>query len=164
MPSTALGVLFTRGDPAYSWKWVYADETLPFGLPYSFVEGCDLAFDNIAASSPIFANSGFTAIASSHTLGGVSLTLYEDQNGTSLKWIQTWKKTIKDFRSGNFNGTSAYKRDLKFQLLNNYGLPVVTARYSGCFPTETGNLSLNYTDSGRITLTQQFWADNVEIS
>lgn len=148
----------------HSWKWVYADDELPFGLPYSYVEGASLSFTNIAPSNQQYVNGGFMALAGPHSVAGPSLTLYEDQHASSLKWINVWKRAIKDFSSGLYNGQSSYKRDLKFNLMDTTGAVVLTAKYMGCFPTDTSPLDLQYTESGRLTISQAFWADDSEIS
>lgn len=162
MTRTSIGVLLNRGEVQHSWKWVYADNTLPFGLPYEFVEGCSLSFNNIG-SNQIGVNGGFIGMPGTHTIAPISLTLAADGAGQVLRWIEGWKSKVKNFKTGLYNGQSAYKRDMKFSMLDTTGNPNVTLRYSGCFPTDTGGLDLNYSESGRLILTQPFAVDDVEI-
>ncbi len=159
----SLKVLLSRPEPQHTWKWVYAGATLPFGLPYSYVEACSLPLNNVSSGSPIFVNGGFLKMAGSHELGPISLTLFEDHKGSTLKWIQTWKSRIKNFKTGAYGTQTEYKRDLKFSLVDTMGSTHTTLLFTGCWPTDTSPLDLNYTESGKLTITQSFDADDVEI-
>ena len=169
MPSTALSVMIQRGDPQHSWKWVYGQEALPFGLPYQFVEACSLSFNNIAAGNPIFMNAGFMQMPGTHSVAPISLTFFVDggsaagAGGHVIKWIELWKSKVKDFKTGLYNSQSEFKKEMKFQLLSTSGMVATTLKYTGCFPTDTGALDLNYSESGHLQLTQQFAVDDVEI-
>lgn len=162
MSRTAIGVLMQRGEIQHNWKWVYADASLPFGLPYEYVEGCSLSFNNLSANQ-IHVNAGFLMMPGTHTVAPISVTFAESGTGIVTKWIESWKAKVKDFKSGLYGGQSDYKRDMKFSLLDTRGNAHTTLRYMGCFPLETGNLDLEYSESGRVSISQPFSVDDMEV-
>lgn len=163
MPSTQIEVLLARTDPQHSWKWVYGSEYLPFGLHYSNVESASLGFNSVTAGQPIFVNAGFLQMPGPHETEQISITFYMDGAGSVLKWLDNWKRQIKDFATGLYNGQSAYKRDMTFTLLDTMGNVNTTLLYKGCFPLVTSALDLSYNESGHLVLSQPFSVDDMEV-
>jgi hypothetical protein len=150
-------------DPLLDWKWVYSTATLPLGLDSSYIESVDLPFNNIVANSVNVAG-GSISFPGVNSVAAVSMSLYEDRYCNTLNWIQTWKNLIKDLGSGIFNTPDKYKFDLKFTLLDNKNIELAEVILVNCFPTDTGNHSLNYSGNGRIVISQSFSVDGQSIT
>ena len=160
---TAISKLQARPDPLLNFKWLV--ETLPevggVKLDTSYVESIDLPLNNITAGDNWYGGSGYTCFPGPHTISSVSITLYEDSKGSSLKWLTAWKFLVKDFSTGLYNLPSEFKKPMRVVLFDIKNMPVIRADIVGLFPLDTGNLSLNYTDSGRIILTQTLSVDDL---
>lgn len=163
MPSTSIEVLLARSEPQFSWKWTYGAETLPFGLHYSFVESASIGFNGVTAGQPIFVNAGFMQMPGNHETEQLSITFYMDGAGSVLKWLESWKRRIKDFDTGLYNGQSEYKRDLQFHLQDTRGSVNSRLLYKGCFPLVTSALDLSYNESGHLVLSQPFSVDSMQV-
>lgn len=171
MAAPTLAALHRRTDPALSFKWACKDDTLPFGLPSNFLESVDLPFNNIKVGETIYGGGGYSLFPGSHSISNVNLVLYEDQKCTTTQWIQLWKSKIKNFKTGSYYlpgdgspGSSGYKQAFTVQLLNTANSPILSAEFQGAWPENTSNWSLNYTDDGRLTVSQTFAVDDLVIS
>lgn len=154
--------LMARPDPLMSFHWMCLDGTLPFGLPCEYLESIDIPFTNVKTDT-VFSGSGYLSYPLSHEVEAFNMVLYEDSESSAVKWVNDWKSKIKDFNTGSYGLPSEYKRDITVGMLSNNG--AVSVRYTliGVWPTQTANLSLNYTESGRITISQSFAIDDVLI-
>lgn len=162
-----IGDLLSRKDPQPTWRWVVTTGTkvLPFGLPASYVESIDVPFLNVQVQSPVFVAGGFVYFPGFHDIAAFGMTFYEDEDGTTLRWIQAWKNRIKNFTSGDMGLPSEYKRDIPVSLLDNTGSVKVSILLKGCWPSDTGNIPLSYTDeNGRLTYSQTFSIDDQTIT
>jgi len=135
-------------------------------LDPSYVESIDVPFNNISIADNWYGGSGYTYFAGPHDISSFSVTFYEDQKVSTLKYILAWKNLVKDFDSGFYNlpglgdGKVGYKRSMRLLFLDSKNNAILQADLEGIWPADTGNLSLNYTDSGRITISQTFSCDN----
>ncbi len=168
MASTDLKQVLALPDPLPSFKWVA--ETIPNILgqaqPRNFkdyVEAVDLPFNNVKIADNWYGGAGYTYYPGTHDISSFAVTFYEDMNGTSLKYIMAWKALVKDFNSGIYNLPTVFKKDLVLLLQDIKNTPVVRVTMQGIWPADTGNLNLNYTDSGRITISQTFSCDGQSI-
>lgn len=152
--------VLNRPDPMMTWRWVVAGGgALPFGLPAVYVESIDVPFENVQVQQGIFSGGTFTYFPANHDVAAFSMTFYEDEQATVLKWITQWRSKIKDMSTGLMNLPKLYKRDINVDLLNGRGESVFTVKLLGCWPSDTGNLGLSYSDEGRLTITQSFSID-----
>jgi len=147
-------------NPMFSFKWEF-EGNLPFGGPTSdYVESVDLNATNVQIGGGIFSAASYFYMPMFSNVSSFSMTFFEDDEGTTLKWLTSWKSRIKNFDDGSYYLPANYKSEMKFNLCNTMGTPVVASRCSGVWPADTGALSLNYTDSGRITISQTFSCDD----
>lgn len=158
---TQISKILNRPDPLLSFKWV--SPLLPFDLPTDYLESIDVPFNNIKVGDSTYGGSGYTYFPGAHDAEGFNATFYMDSLGLSLKWIESWKNKVKDFDTGAYNMPSTYKQKWKVQLLDTKNDVVIEAEMSGVWPAVTSNFSLNYTDNGRLVLTQAFSLDDVKI-
>lgn len=162
---TSLQTLLGMPDPLLNFKWICTSLPFdaPFNLPVNYVEGIDLPFNNIAVGDKAHSASGYTYYPGTHDISSFSITFYEDVDASSSKYLHSWKTKVKDFDTGLYNLPTEYKRDIVIQLLDQGNNPVIQATLVGCWPSDTGNFSLNYTDSGRLTVTQTFSVDGQKL-
>lgn len=149
-------------DPLLSFKWV--GEFLPtingHTLKTDYLESVDLPFNNITIADNWYGGSGYTYYAGPHDISSFSATFYEDRLGSTMKWLLQWKQLVKNLDTGIYNLPSVYKKSLRVLMLDSKNTPILRSEMTGIWPADTGNLSLNYTDGGRIVITQTFSCDN----
>lgn len=158
---TQIDKLLHMSDPQLSFKWV--SPLLPLGLESHFLESIDIPFNNIKVNDSVYGGSGYTYFPGSHDVSAFNASFYMDSLGTSLKWITAWKSLIKDFNTGAYGLPSRYKQKWLVQLLNTKNDVVLGVDLQGVWPSETSAFNLNYTDNGRLVLTQSFSIDNAEV-
>lgn len=162
---TSLQTLLGMPDPLLNFKWVCSG--LPFGHPVNYVEGIDLPFNNITNGNKSHVASGYSYYPGTHDISSFSMTFYEDVSALSSKFILAWKNKVKDFNTGIYQlpgvGGSGYKQEVVVALLDQKNNPIMEVTLLGVWPTDTGNFNLNYTDSGRLTVTQTFSVDGQEV-
>lgn len=161
---TQIQKLQSRPDPQLNFKWVAEQSKLPFGLPSTYLEGIDISFNNIKVQEAIYGGSGYSYYPGTHDISAFSIQLYEDHEGNALRWILYWKSKIKSFKTGAYGLPGAYKQPLSILLLDTKNNPVTRIKLTGVWPSETSNYQLNYTDSGRIIVSQSMSVDSQEIS
>jgi hypothetical protein len=136
------------------------DGTLPFGLPCEYLESVDIPFNNIK-SDTVFVGSGYSCYPLSHEVESTTAVFYEDSESNTVKWLMDWKSKVKSFTKGVYGLPKDYKRDMTVGFLSNNGNVSIRYKLIGLWPTQTSNLSLNYTESGRITISQTFSVDDI---
>lgn len=160
---TDIQKLLSRPDPHLSFKWVCYDDTLPFGLPSTYLEGIEVPFLNIKVQQGVFSGSGYNYFPGFHDISAFNMTLYEDQMASTLKWIYAWKKRIKDFNTGAYELPINYKRDMKVCLLNTLNDIILKIHLMNIWPADTQSLNLGYTDDGRTIISQTFSIDSHDL-
>lgn len=166
MADYTVSALAKRKDPLLSFHWGCINDvivpTSGLKLPGDYVESIDLPFNNIQVAEGHYGASGFTYFPGSHDVSAFSMTFYEDVSCTTLKFINDWKSQVKSW-DGTYNLPIQYKGDILVALFDPKGKVVLQAKMIGCWPSDTGNLSLNYNDSGRLVITQTFSVDDQEL-
>lgn len=143
---TDIGKLLARPDPLPMFKWRV--KVLPkkqFGVDESYVESVDLSWNNIKAGGH-FAGGGYTYFPEFHDISAFSINLYADAEGRSLKYINSWKSKVKNFDTGLYGLPKDYKDNLIVQLRDNKDVPIVEVTLQGVWPSDLGNVSLDYSD------------------
>lgn len=162
----ALGIELATGlrrpDPLLTFRWVA--KTVPFGDQFNvtpaYLETFELPFNNVK-SEGVFFGGGYNYFPSFHDVSAFNVTFYGDSKGDTLRYLMYWKSQVKSFETGLYKLPGEYKRQWDVVLLDPKGTPVVEATLSGCWPADTGQVSLTYDDgSGRITFNQNFSLDN----
>lgn len=159
---TQISKLMNRPDPLLSFKWV--SPVLPFNLSSDYLESIDLPFNNIQVNDAMYTGSSYRYYPGSHDVSAFNASFYMDSKALSLKWILGWKARVKNFETGAYSLPKDYKSSWKVQLLDTGNAKVAEWELSGVWPSETSAFSLNYTDNGRLILTQSFSIDDVSIS
>lgn len=156
-----------RPDPLLSFKWVCSDNTLPLGLPCHYLEAVELPWENVNVGNGVYQNGSMTYYAGASDVTGLNMTFYEDQQATASKWINGWKGLIKNFDTGIYNlpyGPGGYKRDMRVSLLDTKNNEILRVELIGIWPEATSAWSLNYTDAGRLVVSQAFSIDSQRIT
>ena len=160
--STQLGQILSRPDPLLVWRWCV--DTVPFGEEFgigpNYVETFEIPFNNIKAEG-VFCAGGYNYFPGFHDVSAFNVTFYGDSEGNALNYIMGWKSKVKNFDTGIYALPGEYKRDWQVRLLDPAGNTVLTVLLEGCWPADTGQVSLNYDDGGaRISFNQNFSVDN----
>lgn len=92
----------------------------------------------------------------------ISVTCYETDTGAANLALGKWGEAVKSPK-GFYGLPSHYKGKL---LVNMFGYssnvaPVYSWSFEGIWPSDTGSIELNYTDSGRLTVTTTFSVDRI---
>lgn len=160
---TDIAIIQSRPDPLPSWKW-RSDTVTPFGLPYHYVEGIDLPWNNIDIGNKIPRGSGYAYYPGTHDISAVTIVLYEDSDARTLQWLYDWKSKVKDFNTGLYGYPTEYKRNWTFVMCNTKDVPVITAELTGMWPADTSPVQLGYSEAGRIIHSQQFSVDGQNLT
>lgn len=97
-------------------------------------------------------------------IDGINVTFYETFDYRVTKWLQEWRKLIKD-SAGNYGLPGIYKKEMTVRMysrddLTNHRLALT---YLGVAPSDQTPFELNYDDeTGRTTVEAQFSVDDVE--
>lgn len=166
--ATQLGRMVSRPDPMLSFRWMvkkvpYEGES--WAIDDSYIENFETPFNNIDASG-IFMGGGRAYFPEFHDVSAFSIVFYGDSLGKSLKYLWTWKQKVKSFRTGLYslpNGPDGYKQDFIVALLDAKGDSILELTYKGCWPTDTSPITLDQEGSTRITHSQTFSTDDVEV-
>lgn len=155
--------VLNRPDPLLMFRWIV--ETVPFGEQFGvgpeYVETFELAFNNVK-SDGVFFGGGYNYFPGFHDVSAFNITFYGDSRGKVLKWLNHWKNQVKNFSTGIYNLPPQYKRDWVIYLLDAAGNPVASYKCTGCWPADTGQITLDYNDgSGRISVNQNFSVDDI---
>ena len=156
-------------DPLLDFKWVVESQTVPdldgfVGIPSNHIESVDVPFNNIQIESGQFTGSGFTYYPGFHDISSFSINVYEDQECTALKWTQAWKARVKNFSTGEYYLPRNYKGNLRVALLNSKNDIICRVKLIGVWPADTQSYSLNYTNNGRVVMSQTLSVDDQEIT
>ena len=166
MPAdTQLSRALSRPDPFMNFKWVA--KSVPFGeavtsFDNSYIQNVELPFSNVQAES-IFFCGAFKYFPGFSDTSAFNISFYGDSAGRSLSYLMYWKKQVKNFETGIYNLPGQYKRDWTFALLNTSGDIVLEVEMIGCWPADTGQLSLAYDSSEALTFNQNFATDGCRV-
>lgn len=153
-------------EPATSWRWIVEMPNLgglgrqsPYDglsplsqLPRGYVEQIGLPFLEIDSDDRARAAMS-TFYARKINISTVSITLYEDDAYTSLRYLLTWMNKVVD-GNNNYGAPSDYRKDIRFEAydIKSRTRPKIEVDLKGCWPLNPGNIDYNYTDSGRISI------------
>lgn len=161
----ALGIQLRDGlmrlDPLLVFQWVA--KTVPFGEQFevtpAYIETLEIPFCNVKAEG-VFFGGGYNYFPGFHDISAFNVTFYGDSRGRVLRWLMSWKARVKNFETGIYQLPGNYKQDWEVALLDNAGNTVHEATLHGCWPADTGQVSLDYSDgAGRISFNQNFSID-----
>lgn len=153
-----------RPDPLLNFRWVINGD-LPFGVMFgvdhSYVQSIDLPFGNITSGNQ-FMGGGYNYFPQFHDTSAFNMSMYPDSQGKTLKWILHWKSMVKNLKSNLYGLPKDFKKDISVALLDSKANPIIIGTLRGCWPTDTGNISLNYDGASTLEFTQAFSIDSSE--
>lgn len=156
-----------RPDPLLSFQWEVKSVPDPAGIlgpdPASYIESFDIPFSNVK-STGVFFGGGYNYFPEFHDTSAFSVTFYGDSDGRTLAYLWDWKQQVKSFDTGLYALPKAFKRIWVVNLLNAKGSAVATITFHGCWPADTNNISLDQDGTNRITFSQTFSVDSMELS
>jgi hypothetical protein len=101
--------------------------------------------------------------AGAYSADQLTLTIYSDQTGYGVDYINKWQRTIVT-ENGYFSLPSRYKRNVVVSLLDAKAQTVVTFTFVGCWPTGVESYNLEGGNATVLHTTVQLSCDNVLIN
>lgn len=164
MAATQLHRALARPDPMLNFKWQATSIPGPNSslIDTSYIENFDLPFSNVRTTG-VFFGGGYNYFPEFHDTSAFSVTFYGDSEGRAMAYLWGWKQQVKRFNGGLYNLPSKFKDNWKVELLNTKGEVIVKATLVGCWPADTNNVTLDQDGSNRITFSQTFSLDSMEL-
>jgi hypothetical protein len=152
-----------RKDPLLNVFW-YCDLPPIDGvfLPWEYVEDATLPYMEVEQSS-VYRAGKMYHYAGHYSLGTLSLKLYEDSAGISLRYLDAWSKAIINRNTGLYGNPKKYKKIINFAVLDVSNLTAFFLEYSGCFRMRADPLNLGSGPTERIITSAEFSVDDVLI-
>lgn len=125
----------SRKDPQLTFHW---SAILPFGFPPSHVEEVSFPSANIEAMPFHRGNKkrydpGFVDTES------INITFYEDNVGTTSKYLFAWKKKVVDSK-GHYGKPSEYKKPIVLTYHDSKSNPTIVCRCIDVWPTHISTM------------------------
>jgi len=146
-------------DPLLSFKWHCV--SLPFAMDTTDVESVSLPFPSLNVK-PVFGAGKFTYYPGFLELSSFDITFYEDSLASSRRALMAWQERIRHPVEGYYYLPANYKRNIEFELMDTTGKAILSVVLKNCWPTQTNNWDLSYTEDGRLTVQQNFALDGME--
>jgi len=155
-------------DPAPSWDWVvYFPSIMGVSLPITYVEEIEFTLMDIPANGKPMAGTQIY-FPGANSVGGVSVTFYEDVNYLTTNYLASWRALIVDPATGYYGlprgGVGGgYKKEVSFQAFNGLGGVAFKGVFTGMWPTQPSGLSFQSQSSDRVRITCNFSVDDTDI-
>lgn len=152
-----------RLDPLMSYNW-YCD------LPV--IDGVKLSWENVEEATlpsiELDAVSNYRAgkmwhYPHHHSIGTLSLKLYEDSKGSSSLYVDKWRRNILDYDSGLYHLPKDYKKTIMVTVLDVANVSVMFFEYTGCWPMRSDPITMNSGSSDRIVPQIEFSVDEMRV-
>lgn len=165
MPSYALSRTraLTLAAPANNWRWLARMPIVPGGPPATSVVADQIELVHRAiAPQPRFVGSMHQSYPTTSDVSSFSMSFYEDENYTATKYLYAWQALVID-EFGVHGMPVDYKKDILLEMYSITDQKGFTARLVGTWPSNVGNFSLSYNESGRLVVSCTFSADRVMV-
>lgn len=152
-----------RLDPLMSYNW-YCDLPPIDGteLTWEFVEEATLPFVEFEPVSNYRAGKMYH-YANHHSIGSLSLKLYEDSQGSAAKYLEKWRRRIIDLESGLYNHPKDYKQNISVTVMDVAKLTVMFFEYTGCWPMRSDPYAMSSGSSERIVHSVELSVDEMRV-
>lgn len=167
---SVLEAMQSRSDPLMNFNWYVDMPTVrPFGqssgsqtLSWEFVEEITLPLIEFEQVSNYQAGKN-VHFPKNYSLGTMGLKLYEDSDGTSSSYVNTWQRAMFDPATGLQNYPSQFKKVISVWILDVASLTVMCLEYAGCWPTRPEPISLSSGSSERVIVGAEFSVDSIDM-
>lgn len=122
-----MGIVLDNGWEAINWAYIDAIQTPSFTIE----------------AKPMFRGGTMYNYAGPVSIDSLSLTLYTDSDGKSLKFASSWMASVFNSRNGNYSKPTDYKKQIHVYLFDAARNTVCLMKFFGCFPTSWGSYSLD---------------------
>jgi hypothetical protein len=152
-----------RPDPLMSFNW-YCDLPVLDGirLGWEFVEEATLPFVEFEQVGNYRAGKMYH-YPGHHSIGTLSLKLYEDSQGSAARYLDRWRRKMIDLDSGLYYHPQEFKQTIKITVLDVTKITVMFVEYTGCWPMRSDTYALNSGSSDRIAPTVEFSVDEMRV-
>lgn len=152
-------------DPAPSWRWIAEMPSID-GAP----NVSKFVIESVTATHPKIPSTGRFGGGTNryypqmNDIDGTSMTFYETSEYDATRYLYSWQRLVLH-PNGCYGLPKDYKKFMQINLYDNAddSSPKLQVRLNGIWPTDIGSFDLNYTESGRRTVTANFSVDSNEI-
>lgn len=167
---SVLEAMQSRSDPLMNFNWYVDMPTVrPFGqssgsqtLGWEFVEEITLPFIEFEQVSNYQAGKN-VHFPKNYSLGTLGLKLYEDSDGTSTNYLNTWQRAMFNTATGLQNYPREFKKVISVWVLDVSKLTVMCLEYAGCWPTRPEPMNLSSGSSERVVVGAEFSVDSINM-
>ena len=110
-----------------------------------------------------FGHGSNTYFPDVNDIDGLTITFYETHDFLVTKWLKAWRKMVVNPEDSSYGVPTTYKQEISVHYYNGWSpAPVYLARYIGCWPTDQGTFSLDYSNlEGKLSVEAQFSVDSM---
>lgn len=142
-----LGLVMDRGKEAINWAYLDAVQT-----PSITIE-----------PKTVFRGGTMKHYAGPISVDSLTITLYSDASGDSLKLASSWLGSVYDNEYGNYGRPSEYKKQIWIYMFDAARETVCLMKFYGCFPTSWASYGLEGSGSNALPTTLTLSVDSVSI-
>ena len=150
----------SRADPLLAFMWDIIILGPGVTIDPGYVEAVNIPLPKIESNAVVFQGRKYY-YAKFEDFGVMSMRLYEDVHGTSIRHIRSWQKKIKA-DNGNYNTPKEYKGTILVWQTAPDGKATVGYKMHGVFPTQVPDIAFQST-ADPISHQIEFSVDMVEV-
>lgn len=167
VPTEVRGVLSyllsgTDFDPLQS--LMFAVSISDIGFSQGQIRGVSLPTFTLQYRQQRQAGGLMVSYVSNVSIGDLSISFYEDRNGSVISYFDTLRGKIYDPSLGVYGYPSMYKKNVKVSIIDASATEVIGFNYSGCAIKSISAYDMNTSPGNIITPTITFTVDNVTMS
>lgn len=141
------------------------------GLPYEYVEEATLPFRNYSTRQ-VFRNGNFKKYPNQYEVGNMSLVVYADSAGLSLRYLNAWhnspmikfSSTTADTLGGRWRAPGKIKRKIIAVILAPNHQKVAYLEYTGCWLTSISEINVDSSPNTRVAYRVEISVDDVFVT
>lgn len=167
-----------RGDAIQNWSWYcelpeLGPTPLVNGidtLPWYYVPAATMPFRNIT-SAQINRLGGQRNYPENYSVDDLTLTFFVDTSNAAFKYATGWTGRVLGGGDPKVVGNRGmwglpghYKRDIKIHITSADRTRLLTATYTGCWPTNINQISLESNSSEQVQMQVTFKVDDVHVT
>ena len=156
--------MYARRDPLMSYSW-FAEmpKVGNVALDWNYVEEFTAPFRSFD-TLPQYREGRMYHFAGQHSISNLSIRFYDDTSGKVGMYLENWRRAVMS-NNGTYNYAQDYKKIISLTILDVSRLiTVYQIKYIGCWPSSAEPYNLNSGASDRITPSQEFNVDDIEIT
>lgn len=160
-PLFSIEAVRARIDPARTYKFeVFLPSSSGINIS-TFVEDVRFSLQDFSVK-PYQSSAQLFKFAGETVASDVVITFYEGEDYFMSKYLQGWRNSIRN-ADGTYNYPRTYKSKIIVHLLDGRNKKVAQVNCLNCWPQSALQMGYSYYESGRVTVSQSFACDNIEL-